>query len=99
MPGTLHTPPFRIFNLPWKQLTQPLLHRQENQGSEGNRYLVCNKRRSEDSNQVQPMGALGRKGKEGAESCWGISSCSLFVLVFQWMTLMTTMVQAPLLWL
>ena len=51
------------------------------------------------SNQVQPMGALGRKGKEGAESCWGISSCSLFVLVFQWMTLMTTTVQAPLLWL
>lgn len=36
------------------------------------------------SNRVQPMGALGRKGKEGAESCWGISSCSLFVLVFQW---------------
>ena len=55
MPGTLHTPPFRIFNLPWKQPTQPLLHRQENQGSERGRYLVCNKRRSEDSNQIQPM--------------------------------------------
>lgn len=54
MPGTLHTPPFPIFNLPQKQLTQPLLHRQENQGSERGRCLVCNKR-SEDSNQVQPM--------------------------------------------